>query len=107
LDKEDGDTAEGSCWRVEFLRDSELGMSGKIAHLSNRQTSDFRKQLKKNSQSGPKRYETNGTGQRIVVQDIRGGMLVVVSVFGGSHVNSPNRPEIFCFSAVCARKLLL
>lgn len=107
LDKEDGDTAEGSYWRVEFLRDSELGMSGKIAHLSNRQTSDFRKQLKKNSQSGPKRYETNGTGQRIVVQDIRGGMLVVVSVFGGSHVNSPNRPEIFCFSAVCARKLLL
>lgn len=79
------------------MRDSELGMSGKIAHLSNRQTSDFRKQLKKNSQSGPKRYETNGTGQRIVVQDIRGGMLVVVSVFGGSHVNSPTRPEIFAF----------
>lgn len=34
----------GGCWLAR--------MSGKIAHLSNRQTSDFRKQLKKNSQSG-------------------------------------------------------
>lgn len=64
------------------------GMSGKIAHLSNRQTSDFRKQLKKNSQSGQTENEKQDIRTGHGIRDGLACLVVVRWYGGGSHVNA-------------------